>query len=128
MDRENFRRRLGETIREARKRLGMRQEDLARAAGFEHLQTVSDIERGVRDVRAFELVRMSHVLGLGVGDLLDGRVPERPAVLWRNAPARPGVAGGRGQQDASGRTAGCAAQGRRRGGPPARVPRAPEER
>jgi Zn-dependent peptidase ImmA (M78 family)/transcriptional regulator with XRE-family HTH domain len=88
VDRESFRKRLGETIREARRRLGMRQEDLAREAGFEHLQTVSDIERGQREVHAYELVRISAALGLQVADLLDGRLPPMPAVLWRNPPAR----------------------------------------
>ena len=87
-DRESFRKRLGETIREARRRLGMRQEDLAREAGFEHLQTVSDIERGQREVHAYELVRISTALGLQVADLLHGRLPPMPAVLWRNPPAR----------------------------------------
>lgn len=85
-DRDSFRRRLGAVIREARKRLGMRQEDLARAAGFQHVQTVSDIERGLREVHAFELLRIANAVGVRVTDLLAGWLPGRPAVLWRAAP------------------------------------------
>lgn len=76
--------RLAATIRSRRKALGLTQADLAQAVGFSVAQTVSDIERGERDVKAWELVKIAQVLRTGVDDLL-GTIPEEPAVhvLWR---------------------------------------------
>ncbi len=79
---------LAARIREARTRLGIGQQQLAEATGFQHPQTISDIERGVRDVRASELVRLAKALHFSVADLLSDRIPEPAPVLWRNAPAQ----------------------------------------
>jgi Zn-dependent peptidase ImmA (M78 family)/transcriptional regulator with XRE-family HTH domain len=84
-----FKDQLGARIREARKRLDLSQEELARAAEFPHLQTISDIERGTRDIKAFELARLARALRVSVIELLGDGLPETPAVLWRNPPQRP---------------------------------------
>lgn len=81
-----FRGRLAARIREARERLRLTQQQLASAAGFSHLQTISDIERGARDVKAWELVRLARALHLSVPDLLGGPLTHAPAVLWRKTP------------------------------------------
>src|SRR2546428_3993825 len=78
---------LGKRIREAREHLRMNQQKLADAAGFPSLQTVSDIERGIRDVRAWELLRIARVLHLSIVDLLADQVPQAPVVLWRKEPS-----------------------------------------
>ncbi len=83
---------LGGLIRQARTRLGFNQEQLAERAGFPHFQTISDIERGARDVKAWELARLAQALHLSVQDLLAPTLPESPLVLWRKEPERPKVA------------------------------------
>jgi site-specific recombinase XerD/DNA-binding XRE family transcriptional regulator len=50
---------LGVALRKVRERLGLSQEELAKAAGIPHSQTISQIERGDRDVKAAELVAIA---------------------------------------------------------------------
>lgn len=78
---------LGAAVRRARDRVGLTQEELATRAGFASTQTVSDIERGVRDVKAWELQRLAHSLHTSY-DVLLGLRPEPAAhVLWRRGTA-----------------------------------------
>lgn len=65
----------GLRVRVAREKLGISQVDLAAAMTIEHKieldqSDISEIERGVRGVKDFELVAFSSVLGVGVGWLL----------------------------------------------------------
>jgi Zn-dependent peptidase ImmA (M78 family)/transcriptional regulator with XRE-family HTH domain len=73
-------------ISEARRKLGLTQADLASAAGLPSLQTVSDIERGKRDIHAWELAKTAQVLHLNVAELLAVPSAEVPRVLWRKRP------------------------------------------
>lgn len=75
---------LGRTIRSRRKELGFTQGDLAAAVGFSVPQTVSDIERGEREVKAWELVKIAGALRTTVDDLLGlGTASEPVRVMWR---------------------------------------------
>lgn len=79
---------LGKRIRKARSRLRVTQKELAMQAGFSAHQIVSQIERGEREVRAWELARIAEVLHLEITDLLTPkRLPRQPAILWRDGPA-----------------------------------------
>jgi Zn-dependent peptidase ImmA (M78 family)/transcriptional regulator with XRE-family HTH domain len=79
---------LAERIRDRRKALGLNQKSLAESAGFSALQTVSQIEKGQRDVKAWELVRLAKALRTSVADLLAEEGPKAvPTVLWRNPPS-----------------------------------------
>ncbi len=81
---------LGKRIRKARSRLHLSQKELAVQAGFSAHQIVSQIERGEREVRAWELARIAEVLHLEITDLLTPEGPPRqPAILWREGPAGP---------------------------------------
>jgi Zn-dependent peptidase ImmA (M78 family)/transcriptional regulator with XRE-family HTH domain len=77
---------LGTRIKEARNRLGVTQQQLADAAGLEHIQTVSQIENGERAVKAWELARLAGVLHTSIGDLLKEEPLVAPVVLWRDQP------------------------------------------
>jgi Zn-dependent peptidase ImmA (M78 family)/transcriptional regulator with XRE-family HTH domain len=81
---------IGVRIRAARKRLDISQDELAVRAGFEHRQSVSQIENGSREVKAAELVRLSRALHVSITELLDAHEPRVPRVCWREEPAAGG--------------------------------------
>jgi Zn-dependent peptidase ImmA (M78 family)/transcriptional regulator with XRE-family HTH domain len=79
---------LGRRIREMRERLGITQRQLAEQAGFSAHQTVSEVERGGRGVKAWELVRIARALRTDTQALLSTEcLEEPPVVLWRDQPA-----------------------------------------
>jgi len=77
---------LGERIHLLRKRLGITQQTLAERVGFSAFQTVSEIERGGRDVKAWELVRIADALHTEVRYLIAGTEPAPARLLWRDYP------------------------------------------
>jgi Zn-dependent peptidase ImmA (M78 family)/transcriptional regulator with XRE-family HTH domain len=78
---------LARRVRDARRRLGLTQQELARAAGFPAPQIISQIENGERDIKAWELVRLANALAVTTQDLLAQESPApQPAVLWREPP------------------------------------------
>ena len=77
---------IGARIRAAREAAGMKQEELARAVGFASRQILSDLERGVRDVKASEAARIARLLHLDLSSLLS-EPQVKPRVLWRAKPS-----------------------------------------
>lgn len=78
---------LGEKIRRRRKTLDISQEMLARLAGFPAHQTISQIEKGEREVKAWELVKLARALRVSVQEILaEGEPGPAAAVLWRKQP------------------------------------------
>jgi Zn-dependent peptidase ImmA (M78 family)/DNA-binding XRE family transcriptional regulator len=78
---------LGDRIKMFRKRLNLTQKDLANQMGFNSPETLSQIERGDRELKAWELVQLAKLLSLNLNDLLSIEdVQERPVVLWRASP------------------------------------------
>lgn len=75
---------LGERVRMFRAQLRMEQARLAELAGLGTKQAVSSIERGIREVKAFELARLAAALRVPM-DVLLGVTPAAPVapVLWR---------------------------------------------
>lgn len=79
---------LAREIQARRKAMGLTQGELAAAIGFSAAQIVSDIERGQRDVKAWELVKIADALRTTVDRLLG--ISERETavrVLWRRGSA-----------------------------------------
>jgi transcriptional regulator with XRE-family HTH domain len=75
---------LAREIRARRKALGFTQGELAAAVGFSVAQIVSDIERGQREVKAWELVKIADALRTTVDRLLGlGERAPVARVLWR---------------------------------------------
>lgn len=64
-----FDRILGQRIRAARERVGVRQDQLAGAVGLSRT-SITNIERGRQGVQAYLLVRIAEVLGRSAADLL----------------------------------------------------------
>lgn len=78
---------LGDRIKTFRKRLNLTQKDLANQMGFNSPETLSQIERGDRELKAWELVKLAKLLSLNLNDLLRiENVQEKPVVLWRESP------------------------------------------
>jgi Zn-dependent peptidase ImmA (M78 family)/transcriptional regulator with XRE-family HTH domain len=65
---------LGERIREARKRVGMSQEDLGRAVNLERT-VINKIEAGVRKVTALELSDIAGAIGVRMSTFFEESVP-----------------------------------------------------
>lgn len=65
----DFDRALGERIREARERVGVKQEQLAQAVGLSRT-SITNIERGRQGVQAYLLVRIAEILGQPAAELL----------------------------------------------------------
>jgi len=61
---------LGSNLRDARKRLGLTQEEVAERSGV-HPTEVSRIEAGKRDPRTSTLLRLARALEVRPGELLD---------------------------------------------------------
>jgi len=78
---------LGSRIRDARNRLSLSQQQLAKEIGFSAPQIISQIEKGERDVKAWELVNLAEALRIDVSQLLNVEEPKPGTpVLWRKYP------------------------------------------
>ncbi len=85
---DELRQRLGKRIRSARTALSLTQQQLAKEASLPAPQVVSQIEKGEREVKAWELVSIARVLRVEIGELLRIEDPSpRPVVRWREIPA-----------------------------------------
>jgi Zn-dependent peptidase ImmA (M78 family)/DNA-binding XRE family transcriptional regulator len=79
---------LGRRIRELRKKLDLKQEQLAAELGVGSPQIISQIEQGKREIKAWELAKLSRILYVSLTDLLATEGPEpQPSVLWRILPS-----------------------------------------
>lgn len=66
---------LGDRIREARKELGISQEQLAHLSGM-HRTYVSSVERGERNIAVLNLLSIAGVLGVDAGNIVTGLTRE----------------------------------------------------
>ncbi len=79
---------LARNIRAAREKMGWRQEDLAQVIDAKSSEIVSQIEKGGREVKAWELSRIADALHVEFQDLLSPSGPQfGPAPLWRKEAA-----------------------------------------
>jgi len=78
---------IGKRIRFFRRHSGFTQQKLASQVGFNSKETISQIERGDREIKAWELAELSRILSVNINDLLRDEEPEKkPVVLWRQSP------------------------------------------
>jgi Zn-dependent peptidase ImmA (M78 family)/DNA-binding XRE family transcriptional regulator len=85
---KQFAKNLGQRVAERRKRLKVTQEQLAQKIGVNSFQIISQIERGDREVKAWELARLAKALLVDMTDLLaqENLGVDQP-VLWRVLPS-----------------------------------------
>jgi Zn-dependent peptidase ImmA (M78 family)/transcriptional regulator with XRE-family HTH domain len=80
--------RLGKLLKKERETLGYRKGEVARKMGFPNYQTLSSIESGEREIKAWELFKLAEIYGRKVDYFIPGtEKPLEPRILWRN-PAR----------------------------------------
>ena len=84
----DFQVKTGLRIKQFRKRLGMNQAELAEKLGVNSSETISQIERGDRELRAWELSKLAKILLVEMSDLIGPEEEPAPCVLWR---AEPGI-------------------------------------
>ena len=70
LDREGFKKKLGERIRKAREEKGISQKEIEAMDGGIERQMISRFERGVRMPEAYTLYRLSRLLDINLTDLL----------------------------------------------------------
>lgn len=73
---------IGRRIAELRRDLSLKQSDLAERLGIANVQTVSDIERGRRELRAWELLELADLFSVSPKEILD-EPRSAPVVHWR---------------------------------------------
>jgi len=80
--------RLGELLKKERESLGYRKGEVARKVGFQNYQTLSSIEAGEREIKAWELFKLAEIYGRKVDHFISEKATSPdPRILWRN-PAR----------------------------------------
>jgi len=82
---------IGKRIKEERTRLNLSQEDLAQKIGWKEHVKISSIERGERDIKAWELSKIASVLKIDMNKLmgdLSSCEASLPFVFWRRKPKR----------------------------------------
>ena len=82
---EDTNRLIASRLRQARKELGITQEEVAKAAGFKSHQILLNIEKGTRTVKVAELVRLAKLYERSVDFFFGVDQPKsRPLVIWRD--------------------------------------------
>jgi Zn-dependent peptidase ImmA (M78 family) len=79
-------REIGELLRKERKSLGLTKKEVAEQMGFKNYQVLSNLESGTRDLKAYELYKLSKIYKKDVDFFLKPRAKkaERPLIRWRN--------------------------------------------
>lgn len=81
----SFKRQLGNRLKQVREQLGLTQRKVAESLGFKNYQSYLAIEKGEREVKAWELSKIARIFDVTVDYLLGGsvQVVESSEVLWR---------------------------------------------
>ncbi len=82
-----FNKKFGLRIKTERERLGLTQDQVAEAMGWNNHQTVHALEQDSRDLRAWELFKLAKLFRVSPELLIGAGELQRPFVLWRERPA-----------------------------------------
>ncbi|MFC2141343.1 helix-turn-helix domain-containing protein [Acidobacteriota bacterium] len=76
---------LSELLKKEREELGFTLKSVSKKMGFNNYQTLSSIEAGERDVKAWELSKLAKIYGRDIEYFLSFESPQsEPEILWRN--------------------------------------------
>ncbi len=80
----NDQKKLGKLLEKERDALDLTLTEVAREIGFNHYQTLSSIESGERDIKAWELAKLAGVYGRDLDYFLKSEQPKETRILWRS--------------------------------------------
>lgn len=80
----NDQKKLGKLLEKERNALDLTLTEVARKIGFNHYQTLSSIESGERDIKAWELAKLAEVYGRDLDYFLKSERPKETRILWRS--------------------------------------------
>ena len=88
MQPSNFKREVGAKLRQLRENEGLSQQEVANSLGWGSHVITGNVENGSRDLKAWELSKLSDLLKISIQELLPSKVTESPKafVLWRDKP------------------------------------------
>lgn len=88
----DFTKNLGQCLRQAREKLGLTLEEVASNMGFANYQTLSAMENGTREIKAYELAKLSKIYLRSISYFLNPEPDKKEAlVAWRNRSDNPKV-------------------------------------
>ncbi len=76
----------GKRIREIRVELGYSSDNVASLLEFSSRQLVYDLEKGKRDLKAYEAVKLAHYFGITPEELVTGESSAKAPISWRGEP------------------------------------------
>jgi len=81
----DYQKKLGELLRKERESLDLTLTEVSKKMGFNHYQTLSSIEEGVREVKAWELAKLAKIYGRDIDYFLKlGSSQEKTRILWKS--------------------------------------------
>jgi len=81
----NYQKKLGELLRKERESLDLTLTEVSKKLNFNHYQTLSSIEVGEREVKAWELAKLARIYGRDIDYFLNmGTSKEKSRILWRS--------------------------------------------
>ena len=75
--------RIGKRIKTEREKMNMTLQELSKLAGYNNYQTLSSIEKGMRQITMNDLMRIAKALNLSVDYLMTETEDKREFVIWR---------------------------------------------
>jgi len=87
----NIQKKLANCLKRERESLDFTQKEVSKKLGFNNYQTLSSIEAGEREVKAWELVKLAEIYGRDIDYFLNLELPETTfsRILWRSPETSP---------------------------------------
>lgn len=83
---KGFNENLGQILRDAREKIGLTLQEVAKLMEFKNYQTLSSIENGTRQIKAAELAKLAKVYYKDISYFLNPQQKEHPTlILWRSS-------------------------------------------
>ena len=81
----NIQKKLANLLKQERESLDLTLKEVSKELGFNNYQTLSSIEAGEREVKAWELVKLAKIYGRDIDYFLNLDLPQKEArILWRS--------------------------------------------
>ena len=86
----NIQKKLADLLKKERESLDLTLKEVSRKLGFNNYQTLSSIEAGEREIKAWELAKLAKIYGRDIDYFLNLDLPQKEArILWRSPETSP---------------------------------------